>query len=193
MRACRAVVVLLGIVVALCAAAAERTVAVQPVTSRLSFTLDTTFHEVHGTMAISGGTLRFDPETGAASGEITVDARSAETGNGKRDKTMHADVLESQRFPTIVFRAERVEGRFVDPGHSDVRVIGVMRLHGADHPMTLPAAVDSADGHVRATLRFTVPYIEWGLHDPSILIARTAKTVNVEVLADGRWATEPSR
>lgn len=170
------------------AAAAERTVVLDAAGSTVTFTLDTTFHEVHGTMALTGGTIRFDPATGIATGTITVDARRAETGNDKRDKTMHTDVLESERYPEIVFRAERVEGTLVDPGHSDLRLVGVMTLHGAEHAMTLAASVDSADGKVRAELKFPIPYIEWGMHDPSFLIARTAKTVDVTVRVEGRWS-----
>jgi len=88
-------------------------------------------------MPLVGGTFRFDPATGAASGEVTVDARRAETGNAKRDKTMHADVLESERFPSIVFKVERVEGALAESGRSDLRLAGVMILHGSDHRMTL--------------------------------------------------------
>ena len=170
------------------AAAAERAVVLDAAGSTVTFTLDTTFHEVHGTMALVGGAIRFDPATGAATGTITVDARRAETGNDKRDKTMHADVLESERYPTIVFRAERVEGTLVDPGHSDLRLVGVMTLHGADHPMTLAASIDSADGKVRGELKFPIPYVEWGMHDPSFFVARAAKTVDVTVRIEGRWS-----
>ena len=170
------------------AAAAERAVVLDAAGSTVTFTLDTTFHEVHGTMALKGGTVRFDPSTGLASGTITVDARRAETGNDKRDKTMHADVLESERYPTIVFRAERVEGTLVDPGHSDLRLVGVLTLHGADHNLTLTASVDSAGGRVRCELRFPIPYVEWGLHDPSFFVARTEKTVDVTVRVEGSWS-----
>jgi polyisoprenoid-binding protein YceI len=170
------------------AAAAEREVVVGPAAKAVSFTLDSTFHMVHGTMTVTGGTIRFDPDTGAARGTITVDARSAETGNGKRDRTMHAEVLESERHPTIGFRVDRVEGRLVDPGHSKLRLVGVLTLHGADHPMTLAASVDSAGGTVRGELRFTIPYVEWGMKDPSFLFVRAAKTVDVTARIEGRWA-----
>jgi polyisoprenoid-binding protein YceI len=170
------------------AAPAERAVVVDPATSTIAFTLDSTFHEVHGTMPMAGGTIRFDPATGAASGAIRADARGARTGNGKRDKTMHAEVLESERYPTIEFRVTRVEGKLVDPGHSDLRLVGVLNLHGADHPMTLDAAVESTGGKVRGDLRFTIPYVEWGMRDPSFLVVRAAKTVDVTLHVEGRWA-----
>jgi len=155
--------------------------------SKVSFTLDTTWHVVHGTMALSSGTIRFDMQTGEASGEITVDARTAETGNTGRDKTMHTDVLETTRFPTIVFKPQRVEGSLVEPGRSELTIAGVMSLHGSDHSMTMKTTVDSAQGHVQSELRFPVPYVEWGMKDPSMLLARTAKTVDILVHAEGRW------
>ena len=173
--------------VALPALAAERAVRLDPAASAVTFTLGTTFHEVHGTMVLTSGTIRFDTESGEASGEIIVDATRAATGNEDRDETMHAEVLETARFPTIVFRARRVEGVVADPGKSELRIVGVMSLHGADHPMTISTTVESADGKVRGELAFPIPYVEWGLHDPSFLVARAAKTVDILVRAEGTW------
>lgn len=172
---------------ALPALAAERIVTLDPAASAVTFTLGTTFHEVHGTMVLTAGTIRFDTETGEASGEITVDATRAATGNEDRDETMHAEVLETARFPSIVFRALRVEGVVADPGKSELRIVGMMSLHGADHPMTLSTTVESADGKVRGELAFPIPYVDWGMHDPSFLVARAAKTVDILVRAEGRW------
>jgi polyisoprenoid-binding protein YceI len=168
------------------ALSAERTVVVDPAASRLAFKLGTTFHEVHGTMAVTGGAIRFDPDSGTASGTVTVDARSAETGHKKRDKTMHADVLVSERWPAIVFRVDRVEGPVAVAGRSELRLAGVMTLCGADHPLALAAAVEIDGDRVRGDTSFTIPYVEWGLHDPSFLIARAEKTVDVTIHLEGR-------
>lgn len=178
---------LLCAAVALPALAAERVVRLDPAASEVHFTLATTFHEVHGSMALSAGTIRFDTVTGEASGEIVVDATRAESGHEGRDETMHAEVLETARYPTIVFRAQRVEGALADPGRSELRIVGIMTLHGADHPMTIAAAVESAEGRVHGELKFPIPYVEWGLHDPSLFVARAAKTVDILVRAEGRW------
>lgn len=169
------------------ALAAQRVVILEPAASGVTFTLDTTFHEVHGTMALTGGTIRLDTQTGEASGEVTVDARTAETGNRTRDRTMHDEVLETGRYPAIVFKPQRVEGPLAEPGSSVLRISGVLSLHGADHPMTMTATVASGQGRVRGEVRFSVPYVEWGLKDPSFLLARTAKVVDIVVRAEGRW------
>jgi polyisoprenoid-binding protein YceI len=169
------------------AAGAERALVLDPVASLVTFTLDSTFHQVRGTMPLAGGRIRFDPETGAASGEVTVDARQARTGNRQRDRKMHREVLETERFPVIIFRPERVEGAVAEAGRSAVKIAGVLSLHGVAHPMNLEASVDTNGGRVSGDFEMLIPYVEWGMKDPSFLLARAAKTVTVKVHAEGRW------
>jgi len=171
--------------------AADKLLTLDPAGCTLTFLLDTTFHEVHGTMKVTGGTIRFNPASGAATGEITVDAVSAETGNGRRDKTMHGDILESGRFPKIVFRIERVEGPLPGATPGDLKLHGVMTLHGTDHPVIMPASVRIEAGVARAEAHLTVPYVEWGLADPSFLFVRAEKTVEVSIVAQGRLTEVP--
>ena len=171
--------------------AAERVVKLDPKTSEVSFTLDATMHVVHGTLRLTSGEVRFDSDTGAASGQVTVDARSAETDNARRDKKMHETILESERYPELVFHLLRIEGRVETTGRSEVKLVGTMSLHGGDHPMTLPASVTADGGILTADLRFDVPYVEWGMEDPSFLVLRVAKTVAVTVHAVGRIEPAP--
>ena len=173
------------------ARAAEKVLTLDPAASTLSFILDTTFHKVHGTMKVVGGTIRFDPAGGAASGEITVDAKSARTGNGKRDKTMHADILESARFPTIVFTIDRVEGALPGGAPGELKLHGAMTLHGSTHPVILPARVRIEGARASAEASLTVPYVEWGLADPSFFVVRAEKTVDVSIVAQGTLADAP--
>ena len=80
------------------AAAAPATLRLDPQASRVRFDLDALAHTIHGSLRVVRGEVRFDVDTGEAAGEIVVDARSAETGNGSRDRTMHAEVLESHQL-----------------------------------------------------------------------------------------------
>jgi polyisoprenoid-binding protein YceI len=163
------------------AAAAERVLTLDPGASRVEFAVPATGHAVHGAFAVRSGTVRFDPATGHAGGEIVVDARGAETGNASRDRTMHQKVLESARFPLFELRPERLEGDLADRGTSQMRLVGTLVLHGAEHPLTMPAAVTVDGERVVAEGRFRVPYAEWGLHNPSILFLRVADVVEVTV------------
>src|SRR6185436_9015773 len=52
----------------------------------------------------------------------------------------------------------------------------------------LPAKVEVRGGHVEADTRFPIPYVQWGLHDPSVLILRVARSGDIvaETRAGGR-------
>jgi polyisoprenoid-binding protein YceI len=184
---CRTVVALtlFASLAALTAHAEQRVLVLDPAATKVGFTLDATGHDVEGTMAVKSGRLAFDSDSGAASGEIVLDLQSAQTGNGSRDKTMHNDVLETKKFPTAVFRAESIEGAVAPSGSSQVTLDGTLSFHGGEHKVKLPAKVDVQNGRVTADTKLTIPYVEWGLHDPSIMILRVAKVVTVDVHALG--------
>jgi polyisoprenoid-binding protein YceI len=76
---------------------------IDPSRSAIQFSLGAILHTVHGTFRLKSGTIHFDAGSGKASGQITVDVQSGNTGEGTRDRQMHANVLESDRFPDAVF------------------------------------------------------------------------------------------
>jgi polyisoprenoid-binding protein YceI len=156
-----------------------------PEATRITFTLGATLHTVEGTARLAEGMLIFDPESGNVSGEVVVDATSADTGNNGRDEDMHAKVLNSDRFPDIVLRPRRLEGDFDPAGSSQVRLTGEMEIHGSRHPVRLPAELTVEGRRLSAHLTFTIPYVEWGMTDPSKFILRVDKEVEVEVEAVG--------
>jgi hypothetical protein len=99
---------------------------------------------------------------------------------------MHANVLESDRFPDAVFSPDHVNGRVASKGESEVQVHGVLRIHGRNHEMTVPVRVELQAGLVTARAKFTVPYVSWGMKDPSTFVLQVDKSVNVDVTLEGR-------
>jgi polyisoprenoid-binding protein YceI len=164
---------------------------VDPNSSQVHFTVDSTLHTVHGSFKLSKGSLQLDSGTGKASGEIVVLATSGETGNDGRDKKMHKDVLESSRFPDIVFHPDRVDGKVAPMGDSSVQLHGVFIIHGAEHEMTVPVQANLAADHWTATSKFSVPYIQWGLKNPSTFILRVDKEVELELDLHGQLQSTP--
>jgi polyisoprenoid-binding protein YceI len=154
----------------------------------VQFTLGALLHTVHGSFKVKGGTVRFDPASGKASGQIAVDVRSGETGESARDRLMHESVLESDRFPEAVFAPNHVKGRFAPSGESQLEVHGSLSLHGAEHDMTIPVKVKGQNDFVTATAKFAVPYVAWGMKDPSNLVLRVDQSVEVEVKLTGAVA-----
>jgi polyisoprenoid-binding protein YceI len=162
------------------------TLTLDPAKTRVDFTLGATMHSVKGSFRLERGTIQLDRSSSVASGEIVLDAKSAQTGNDGRDRDMHAKVLESAKFPKIVFRVERLEGKVPQSGRGDVKLHGTLEFHGDRHPFTIPAQVNLAGGQVTGTARFRIPYVAWGLTDPSKLVLRVDKEVAVELKVVGK-------
>jgi len=151
----------------------------------VNFTLGDVLHTVHGGFALKNGTVHFNPATGAVSGELVIDAASGESGNKSRDGKMHREVLESARFTEVSFRPDRVDGKVERQGISSVQVHGVFRIHGADHELNLPAQIELAPDHWSVTTHFSVPYVLWGMKNPSTLFLRVSQSVVIDIHASG--------
>lgn len=156
-----------------------------PGQSQVHFTVDSTLHTVHGTFAVKSGTLNFDPETGKAGGEIIVSATSGESGNGSRDKRMHKEILETAKYPEIIFHPTQVEGAVALAGASDVKLHGVFSVHGANHDLTALVHAELTGDHWHGTCKFDVPYVMWGVKDPGNLFLKVKPVVNVELEMSG--------
>lgn len=177
-------VLLAAIVWVLPAAAAQIKVHLPPESTTIEFSLKATMHTVHGTASLDRADFAIDTASGAASGEAVVVAGSAATDNNKRDKKMHSKVLLSETHPRVVIRAERIEGDLSLDGTSEITLVGTMELIGAQHPIRVPMTitVDGETATVEAS--FSVPYVEWGLKDPSTFVLRVGKEVPVTIHAD---------
>jgi len=157
-----------------------------PARTIVEFTLDGVLHTVHGNFKLKHGAIRFDPATGKIGGEVVVDAASGESGSQARDRRMHKNILESERYPEIVFTPDHVEGTVAPEGVSQVQVHGTFRIHGAWHELTLPVQVRIANGQTTATTHFTVPYVKWGMKNPSNLFLRVSDKVDISITAYAR-------
>lgn len=152
-----------------------------PATTSIHWTLHATTHTVHGTFKLKSGAFRVDPANGNASGLIVIDAASGQSGDSARDKKMHRDVLESQQYPTITFKPAHVVGK-VDLGAAGtVTVDGVLNLHGQDHPMQITVNLRPQASAVALATHFMVPFVAWGLKDPSTFIFRVDKEVALDI------------
>jgi polyisoprenoid-binding protein YceI len=184
-------VLLLFSLAAIPARAAQMRLVLDPAATPVTFTLSDLHGGVHGTFKLKRGTILFDPEGGAASGELVVDATSGDSGSNGRDSRMHKNILESAKYPDIVFTPDRVDGKVSLDGDSEVKVHGVFRIHGADHEVTLAAKAHIAGDKVTAEIQFPVPYVKWGMKNPSILIMRVGDTVGIAIHAAGRLEAVP--
>jgi polyisoprenoid-binding protein YceI len=175
-----AVVVLLGGCI-LSARAQDLVLRLDPAGTRADFKLDATGHSVEGSFALERGELRFDPASGKVNGEIVFDARSGHSGNDRRDRKMHKDVLQSEQYPEITYRPDKVEGTLALQGSSRAQVHGVFRIHGSDHELSATVQIDAFPQKWTGTAQFVVPYVQWGMKNPSVLLLRVGTSVDLDL------------
>ena len=168
--------------------AQETAFQLDPAQTSVKFTLGDVLHTVHGTFHLKRGGLQLEAASGKISGEIVVDAKSGESGSGMRDRKMHKEVLESERYPEIAFRPDKVEGAVASQGKSSVKVHGMFSIHGVDREITVPAEVEMSTDHWTATVHFTIPYAKWGMKNPSTLFLRVNDSVEIDLVAAGNVA-----
>lgn len=180
-----AVVVVLGLQLAQAQSHSVKVI-FDPAQTQIRWRLEADLHKVDGTFKLKSGEFILDPATGVAEGEILVDATTGESGNAARDKRMHDEVLESNRYPAMFFHPTQIKGAF-KPGEAtqQLQAQGSFNIHGADHALEMPVKVETAGDTVTATARFTVPYVAWGMKNPSKLLLRVSKQVDIEVIAKG--------
>src|SRR5580704_773868 len=156
-----------------------------PTQSQMRWSLGSTVHTVHGTFALKKGSFQLEPGSGKASGQIVVDASSGNSGNDSRDKKMHKEVLDSAHHGEVVFRPDRVEGKISDQGTCNVQVHGVFVLLGKEHELTVPVQAELAGEHWTGNAKFGVPFIDWGLKNPSNFLLKVDHVVEVELELKG--------
>jgi polyisoprenoid-binding protein YceI len=166
------------------------TLHLDPDQTKIDWTIGVTLHKVHGTFKSNGGELIADLKTGTAQGEVEIPTASLTTGDSKRDEKFQNDVLESAKYPAIIFHPTQIDGLKIDglkagDGEQTVKAIGTMTLRGSDHPVELTLHLQVSGKQATVTTHFVVPYVKWGLKDPSTFFARYDKEVAVDITAKG--------
>ena len=196
---CAALLVALPVLIALPQRAAPQSTtsalvfAIDPTQSSVHWTLGSSLHTVHGTFALKGGSFQFDPATGKASGEIVADATSGRSGNDGRDRKMHKDVLESGRFGEIVFRPDSITGKLETQGDSTVQIHGIFMLHGSEHELTVPAQASLSGDHWTGSANLSIPFIEWGLKNPSTWLLKVDHAVVIDLDLKGTMQSQAAQ
>ena len=164
---------------------AQQKLVVDPVKSEVHFTLTDTLHTVHGTFRVQKGEISFNPRTGETGGTIVVDALSGTSGNATRDKRMSREELKAESFSTVTFAPTRFTGTFQPTGDSALTVHGNFTILGAAHEIDVPLQVQVNASQLHAVGTFVVPYVKWGLKDPSNLMIKVNKEVQIDLLLVG--------
>lgn len=174
-------ILVLGIALAPALKAQQLALPFDPDHTHVEFILGASLHTVHGTFILKHGSIRLDPATREATGQIVVDAASGNSGSDARDRRMNREILESDKFPEIIFTPDKFEGQIPASGDFLLKVHGIFRLHGADHELTLAVQANRSPEGITAAIHFSVPYVSWGLKNPNTFLLRVSDQVEITI------------
>ena len=156
-----------------------------PRATKINWSLVGNVHTTHGTFQLKQGHVEMNSASGEASGELIVEANSGNSNDGARDKRMKKEILETEKFPEIRFKITRIEGAGQLKGEATIRAVGQFTIHGASHEVNIPMEMKINEDDVTGKGKFVVPFVDWGMKDPSNFIFKVNKTVEVEIVAAG--------
>jgi polyisoprenoid-binding protein YceI len=172
--------------VALPALSEQMTFVLDSERSEVRILLGATLHTVPGSAPIGPATLTWDTESGEASGQVVIQSAELDTRIDARNAKMHEIVLKTLEHPEIIFEATGFELR--QPGDDEMRFVlrGALTLVGTTQQIEFEThARRRGDDSWKARADLNVPYVEWGLEDPSMPLFGVDKHVAVEVKAIG--------
>jgi polyisoprenoid-binding protein YceI len=130
--------VLSALLFAVPALAASQTYDIDPVHSRVEFTIRHMFSKVTGNFQSFKGTVQYDAASPAASSvNAEIDASSIDTNNERRDGDLKSpDFFDVAKFPTLTFVSSKIT-----PGENGkLKVEGTLTMHGISKPVVLDAS-----------------------------------------------------
>ena len=176
----------LAAVLAPAAIAQHQTFVVNPDASEVKITLKTTHELVDGAFHVQSGSIEFDRSTFKMAGLVAVHAGSGKTGNDSRDKKMNMDILKVEQFATISFEPKTYTGDLAPSGDSTIQVTGIFTLLGTPHQIIIPILVHLEGTTATAKANFVLPYVQWGVKNPSFLIWKADDDVAIDLTLAGR-------
>jgi hypothetical protein len=170
------------------ALAQHQSFVVNPDACEVKITLNTTHEVVIGTFHVQAGSIEFDRSTAKMSGSVVVLAGSGKTGNDSRDKKMNKDILKVEQYATVSFEPKSYAGAIATSGDSSIQVTGIFTLLGTPHEITVPMQVHLDGTSATAKAHFVVPYVQWGLKNPSFMIWKADNDVAIDLKLAGTIA-----
>ena len=179
-------VLALAVFLAQAALAQHQTFAVNSDASEVKIKLNTTHEVVNGTFHVQSGSINFDRTASHISGIVIVAAGSGKTGNDSRDKKMNREILKVDQFATVSFAPKAYTGTVAASGDSTIQVSGVFTLLGTPHDLTIPIQIQIDGSKATARAQFVIPYVQWGLKNPSFMFWKAENDVAVDLNVVGQ-------
>ena len=89
--------------------------------------------------------------------------------------------------PSLGKAAQDVDVRSAVPVTANfaIQVAGTFTIHGGRHDLTLSLPIVVKNTAIEAHTKFDVPYVDWGMKNPSTLFLKVDKSVQISIAAVG--------
>ncbi len=94
---------------------------------------------------------------------------------------MNKNILKVEQFSTVSFAPKAYTGTVAASGDSAIQVSRVFTLLGTPHDLTIPIRIHIDGLKATARAELIIPYVEWGLKNPSFLIWKAENSVEVQI------------
>lgn len=156
--------------------------------SEIGFEIDSTWHLVKARVKeISGDVWLADPKDyRTVRAKIIIPVKSFDTDNGSRDEKMLRVMAESQ-YPQVEFLLTEVNS-ICDPqlikaeSPCTVELNGRLTIRGVEKQVNFPAQLSKTETGYQIRSEIQLDWSDYGVEDPSILIAKVEKIVEISIL-----------
>lgn len=145
----------------------------------VSFEVDSTWHLVEGkTSGVQGGFV-IDAED-RLEGEVSVPVEKFDTDRSSRDERLR-EVMDEPDFKTVTFRVQsatplcKPDAVSVN-GNCDGHINGALTIRDVTKEVDVPYSIKLEGDKYKAVGSFPIQWSEFGVEDPSILIAKVDPT-----------------
>jgi hypothetical protein len=99
---------------------------------------------------------------------------------------MNKDILKVEQYANVSFEPKTYTGAIALSGDSNIQVTGIFTLLGTPHEITIPILVHLEGATAMAKAHFIMPYVQWGVKNPSFLIWKADDDVAIDLTLAGR-------
>ncbi|MBU44782.1 MAG: hypothetical protein CMN76_16285 [Spirochaetaceae bacterium] len=152
---------------------------INPSASAVTFKVGSFWGNVDGRFNRWDSTVLVSPDFSHASGMVTIQIASIDTGNeGRDDHLRNPDFFASQQFPTATYRLEAIASE-----NNTVTTDGTLTIRGVSRPLKIVFRKQASDSGVRLHGSFTLNRKDFGVDYDSVLNPIDDNvTVNLSVL-----------
>jgi polyisoprenoid-binding protein YceI len=175
---------LLPVVAAFGQSKPQRQLPLSPSNTTIAFTLDSTWHTVHGKANKFSGSVHGDQSWAlpSLSGTVSIAVPNLDTDNSMRDKKMQ-QVMHASEHPTILFTFQGGHGDCSTTSAEGCRgeIPGTLTISNTSHPVVLAVEYHNQQGRLTVDGSTTLRWADFGVEDPSILIARVDPEITIAI------------